>query len=203
MYYCHNEKIGPKSVPTSDERGSVSVGSLRSADAPEGGFILAVSESRLCFLFWKKNHKFFPKRKEEEKKTFHFFSITPLAPSPLSSSPGLVSKGEREKEKVMLSTRVAASLPLILPLSFRAATFMHETEKKIESIQRPFRQWRKDILRALLDMKIDNKNQFLASLCSLNDNASTHSAIVSPESNSAAPARDKSATYFLTCDCRF
>lgn len=106
--------------------------------------------------------------KEEGKK--HFTFQLPPAPSPLPSSPGLVSKERRRKG------RGSASLSFS---SYRSSsTFMHETQRKIESIHWPFRQWRKEILRALLDMKIYNKNQFLASLCSLNDKASTHSAIV-------------------------
>lgn len=103
--------------------------------------------------------------KEEGKK--HFTFQLPPAPSP--PRPPQVWFPRRKGRQQPSSH----SSPII-----SAPTFMHETEKKIESIQRPFRQWRKEILRALLDMKIYNKNQFLASLCSLNDKASTHSAIV-------------------------
>lgn len=93
------------------------------------------------------------------------------------SRPPLVSKERRERDG-LLFTCTPAPLLLILPPIIAATTFMHETEKKIESIHWPFRQWRKEILRALLDMKIYNKNQFLDSLCSLNDKDFTHSAIV-------------------------
>lgn len=124
----------------------------------------------LMFSLWKRD--VLPK--EGGKK--HFTFQLPPAPSPFPSSPGLVS-GEKEKGCISLAGQHPPPLSHS-PAIILASTFMHETEKKIESIQWPFRQWRKGILRALLDMKIYNKNQFLASLCSLNDKASSHSAIV-------------------------
>lgn len=76
------------------------------------GDFFSTSESRLCFLFWKRHIL----SKEEGKK--HFTFQLPPAPSPRSSSPGLVSK-ERRKREGMLFTCMAAALPLILLLSFQ------------------------------------------------------------------------------------
>lgn len=138
-------------------------------DASKGDFF-SRSVSWLCFLFEKDT--FFLKRK---KKTFHF-SITPsFFTSPILPRSSFQGEEKKRRDAFHLhgSSPPSHSFPII-----PATTFMHETEKKIESIHWPFRQWRKEILRALLDMKIYNKNQFLASLCSLNDKASTHSAIV-------------------------
>lgn len=123
------------------------------------------------FSLWKRHIL----SKEEGKKTFHF-SITPSSfTSPIL--PRFSFQGEEKKRRDAFhwhgSNPPSHSSPII-----PATTFMHETERQIESIHWPFRQWRKGILRALLDMKIYNKNQFLGSLCSLNDKASTHSAIV-------------------------
>lgn len=113
--------------------------------------------------------------KEERKEKKHFTFQLPPAPSPLPSSSSFQGEERKRWDAFHLhgSTPPSHSSPII-----PATTFMHETEKKIESIHWPFRQWRKEILRALLDMKIYNKNQFLDSLCSLNDKAFTHSAIV-------------------------
>lgn len=123
------------------------------------------------FSLWKRHIL----SKEGRKKTFHF-SITPSSfTSPVLPRSSFQGEEEKRRDAFHLygSTPPSHSSPII-----PATTFMHETEKKIESIHWLFRQWRKAILRALLDMKIYNKNQFLASLCSLNDKASTHSAIV-------------------------
>lgn len=76
------------------------------------GISSARASPRLCFLFWKRHIL----SKEEGKK--HFTFQLPPAPSPRSSSPGLVSK-ERRKREGMLFTCVAAALPLILLLSFQ------------------------------------------------------------------------------------
>lgn len=122
----------------------------------------------LCFLF--DEDTVFLKRREKNISLFNY-------PQLLHLSRPLVSKESREREE-MLFTCMAATLPLILLLSFSLPLLCMKQRRKIESIHWPFRQWRKEILRALLDMKIYNKNQFLDSLCSLNDKAFPHSAIV-------------------------
>lgn len=115
-----------------------------------------------CCFFCFKDSWFF-----RRKETTLQFSITPSSLTLPS-----VSRFQGEERKRRLFTPLSHS-PIIL-----ATTFIHHTEKQIESIHWPFRQWRKEILRALLDMKIYNKNQFLDSLCSLNDKAFIHSTIV-------------------------
>lgn len=134
----------------------------------------------------KKIHSLGKKKKGGKK-----FQLPP-APWPRPSSTGLVSIEKRGKDG-MLFTRTAT--PLILPLSFRLPLSWMKHRKQIESIQWLFRQWRMEILRALLDMKIYNKNQFLASLCSLNDKAPTHSTHCAQESNSKAPGVETRAAH--------
>lgn len=151
------------------------------------------------FSLWERHlHSIEEGEKEEEEEgkktpTFHF-SITPSS----FTSPILLWFPRRgaQTERRDAFQRRAVSPPSHSSAIIPAPTFMHETQRKIESIQRPFRQWRKEILRALLDMKIYNKNQFLHSLCSLNDKASAHSAIVCRESNSAAPAETRAPYTF-------
>lgn len=94
-----------------------------------------------------------------------------ITPSSLTLPSVSRFQGEKERKRRLFT-------PLSHSPIIPATTFIHHTEKKIESIHWPFRQWRKEILRALLDMKIYNKNQFLDSLCSLNDKAFIHSTIV-------------------------
>lgn len=104
---CHNDEIGLKSAATINGGGLISLWALCAVDTPEGDFFQQ-KWVLVMFSFWKRHIL----SKEEAEK--HFTFQLPPAPSPLASSPGLVSKEKEKKRRDAFH-----SLPLILPLSVR------------------------------------------------------------------------------------